>query len=181
MTNWFVCLQWKAEIHDFCPSTRILLIGCKTDLRTDVCTRMELSNQKQTPISHEQVCPMTISCRTAPRLPAETGGTHSLPCAGSLSNFDSLISPSTLRDRPWPSSSEPRPTWSVPPSRPRRASTASFVLRLRPASAKCSLRTSPARCAASPRDSYTFPAGRSCSPPRSARTSPRVAPLCKHC
>uniref|UniRef100_A0AAQ4QH29 Rho family GTPase 1 n=1 Tax=Gasterosteus aculeatus aculeatus TaxID=481459 RepID=A0AAQ4QH29_GASAC len=46
--------QWKAEIRDFCPSTRILLIGCKTDLRTDVCTRMELSNQKQTPVSHEQ-------------------------------------------------------------------------------------------------------------------------------
>lgn len=53
-------LQWKAEIQDFCPSTRILLIGCKTDLRTDVCTRIELSNQKQTPISHEQVCSMTI-------------------------------------------------------------------------------------------------------------------------
>lgn len=52
--------QWKAEIQDFCPSTRILLIGCKTDLRTDVCTRIELSNQKQTPISHEQVCSMTI-------------------------------------------------------------------------------------------------------------------------
>lgn len=47
-------LQWKTEILDFCPSTRILLIGCKTDLRTDVCTLMELSNQKQTPISHEQ-------------------------------------------------------------------------------------------------------------------------------
>ncbi|XP_040050030.1 rho-related GTP-binding protein Rho6 [Gasterosteus aculeatus] len=46
--------KWKAEIRDFCPSTRILLIGCKTDLRTDVCTRMELSNQKQTPVSHEQ-------------------------------------------------------------------------------------------------------------------------------
>ncbi|KAM9786169.1 rho-related GTP-binding protein Rho6-like [Neosynchiropus ocellatus] len=46
--------KWKAEIQDFCPSTKILLIGCKTDLRTDVCTRMELSNQKQTPISYEQ-------------------------------------------------------------------------------------------------------------------------------
>lgn len=55
MTALFL-LQWKAEIQDFCPSTRILLIGCKTDLRTDVCTRMELSNQKQSPISHEQVC-----------------------------------------------------------------------------------------------------------------------------
>ncbi|CAB1336762.1 unnamed protein product [Coregonus sp. 'balchen'] len=27
--------KWKTEILDFCPSTRILLIGCKTDLRTD--------------------------------------------------------------------------------------------------------------------------------------------------
>lgn len=60
MTNWLICLQWKAEIQDFCPSTRILLIGCKTDLRTDVCTRIELSNQKQTPISHEQVRPVTV-------------------------------------------------------------------------------------------------------------------------
>uniref|UniRef100_A0A3B4H5A3 Rho-related GTP-binding protein Rho6 n=1 Tax=Pundamilia nyererei TaxID=303518 RepID=A0A3B4H5A3_9CICH len=39
--------KWKTEILDFCPSTRILLIGCKTDLRTDVCTLMELSNQKK--------------------------------------------------------------------------------------------------------------------------------------
>lgn len=46
--------KWKTEILDFCPNTRILVVGCKTDLRTDVCTLMELSNQKQTPISHEQ-------------------------------------------------------------------------------------------------------------------------------
>uniref|UniRef100_A0AAY5KFU8 Rho family GTPase 1 n=1 Tax=Esox lucius TaxID=8010 RepID=A0AAY5KFU8_ESOLU len=46
--------KWKTEILDFCPSTRILLIGCKIDLRTDVCTLMELSNQKQTPITHDQ-------------------------------------------------------------------------------------------------------------------------------
>ncbi|XP_076132110.1 rho family GTPase 1a isoform X1 [Alosa pseudoharengus] len=46
--------KWKTEILDFCPNTRILLVGCKTDLRTDVCTLMELSNQRQTPISHEQ-------------------------------------------------------------------------------------------------------------------------------
>lgn len=51
----FLCPQWKTEILDFCPSTRILLIGCKTDLRTDVCTLMELSNQKQTPVTYEQV------------------------------------------------------------------------------------------------------------------------------
>ncbi|XP_051516740.1 rho-related GTP-binding protein Rho6-like [Myxocyprinus asiaticus] len=46
--------KWKAEIVDFCPSMRIILVGCKTDLRTDVCTLMELSNQRLTPISHEQ-------------------------------------------------------------------------------------------------------------------------------
>ncbi|KAG7264915.1 hypothetical protein CRUP_012094 [Coryphaenoides rupestris] len=46
--------KWKTEILDFCPSTRILLIGCKTDLRTDVCTLTELSSYKHTPVSHEQ-------------------------------------------------------------------------------------------------------------------------------
>nr|XP_057940973.1 rho family GTPase 1b isoform X2 [Doryrhamphus excisus] len=46
--------KWKAEILDFCPTTRILLIGCKIDLRTDVCTLMELSNQKQSPVTYEQ-------------------------------------------------------------------------------------------------------------------------------
>ncbi|KAF7696027.1 rho family GTPase 1a [Silurus meridionalis] len=46
--------KWKTEIMDFCPSARILLVACKTDLRTDVCTLMELSTQKMAPISHEQ-------------------------------------------------------------------------------------------------------------------------------
>ena len=48
-------LQWRTEILDYCPSTRVLLIGCKTDLRTDLSTLMELSHQKQAPISYEQV------------------------------------------------------------------------------------------------------------------------------
>lgn len=55
-----VFVQWKTEIMDFCPNTRILLVGCKTDLRTDVCTLMELSNQKQTPITQEQVRYLSI-------------------------------------------------------------------------------------------------------------------------
>ncbi|XP_062871046.1 rho family GTPase 1a [Trichomycterus rosablanca] len=46
--------KWKSEIMDLCPSTRIILVGCKRDLRTDVCTLMELSNQKMVPISNEQ-------------------------------------------------------------------------------------------------------------------------------
>ncbi|NP_001080385.1 Rho family GTPase 1 L homeolog [Xenopus laevis] len=48
--------KWKSEITDYCPNTRILLIGCKTDLRTDLSTIMELSNQKQAPVSYEQGC-----------------------------------------------------------------------------------------------------------------------------
>ncbi|XP_044851710.1 rho-related GTP-binding protein Rho6 isoform X2 [Mauremys mutica] len=48
--------KWKTEILDYCPSTRVLLIGCKTDLRTDLSTLMELSHQKQAPISYEQGC-----------------------------------------------------------------------------------------------------------------------------
>ncbi|NXV94895.1 RND1 protein, partial [Calonectris borealis] len=48
--------QWKPEILDYCPNTRVLLIGCKTDLRTDLSTLMELSHQKQAPISYEQGC-----------------------------------------------------------------------------------------------------------------------------
>ncbi|NXW11787.1 RND1 protein, partial [Fregetta grallaria] len=48
--------QWKTEILDYCPNTRVLLIGCKTDLRTDLSTLMELSHQKQAPISYEQGC-----------------------------------------------------------------------------------------------------------------------------
>lgn len=51
-----MALQWRTEILDYCPSTRVLLIGCKTDLRTDLSTLMELSHQKQAPISYEQVC-----------------------------------------------------------------------------------------------------------------------------
>ncbi|NXT38475.1 RND1 protein, partial [Pelecanoides urinatrix] len=46
--------KWKTEILDYCPNTRVLLVGCKTDLRTDLSTLMELSHQKQAPISYEQ-------------------------------------------------------------------------------------------------------------------------------
>ncbi|CAN8207266.1 unnamed protein product [Coccothraustes coccothraustes] len=48
--------KWKTEILDYCPNTRVLLIGCKTDLRTDLSTLLELSHQKQAPISYEQGC-----------------------------------------------------------------------------------------------------------------------------
>uniref|UniRef100_A0A4W3GIU5 Rho family GTPase 1a n=1 Tax=Callorhinchus milii TaxID=7868 RepID=A0A4W3GIU5_CALMI len=47
--------KWKTEIQDYCPTTKTLLVGCKNDLRTDYSTVLELSSQKQAPISHEQV------------------------------------------------------------------------------------------------------------------------------
>ena len=58
----YAALQWRTEILDYCPSTRVLLIGCKTDLRTDLSTLMELSHQKQAPISYEQVCVCMCVC-----------------------------------------------------------------------------------------------------------------------
>ena len=34
----------------------MLMVGCKSDLRTDVSTLVELSNHRQTPVSYDQVC-----------------------------------------------------------------------------------------------------------------------------
>lgn len=47
--------QWKGEIQEFCPNTKMLLVGCKSDLRTDLTTLVELSNHRQTPVSYDQV------------------------------------------------------------------------------------------------------------------------------
>uniref|UniRef100_A0A452S3Y0 Rho family GTPase 3 n=1 Tax=Ursus americanus TaxID=9643 RepID=A0A452S3Y0_URSAM len=51
-----VLKKWKGEIQEFCPNTKMLLVGCKSDLRTDVSTLVELSNHRQTPVSYDQVC-----------------------------------------------------------------------------------------------------------------------------
>lgn len=85
---------------------------------------------------------------------------------------------SFFRVRHWPSSSEPRPTWSAQPSRQKRASRAFSVPQLWPASTSSTLPTNPARSAASLRDCYTCPARPTSSPPPSARTSPKAAPSC---
>lgn len=170
-----LCLQWKAEIQDFCPSTRVLLIGCKTDLRTDVCTRMELSHQKQAPISQEQVSPPDFFFT----IKALCLGFHLLLAL--LSDKRDLL-PSFHRVHALPSSSELLRTWSARPSRQRRASTAFSVAQLWPARTNCRRRKNSARSAASPKDCYTCPARQSCCPPASARTSPKAAPSCEdHC
>ncbi|XP_016295762.1 rho-related GTP-binding protein RhoE-like [Sinocyclocheilus anshuiensis] len=49
-----VLKKWKGEIQEFCPNTKMLLVGCKSDLRTDLTTLVELSNHRQTPVSYDQ-------------------------------------------------------------------------------------------------------------------------------
>ncbi|CAG5932363.1 unnamed protein product [Menidia menidia] len=49
-----VLKKWKGEIQEFCPNTKMLLVGCKSDLRTDLSTLVELSSHRQTPVSYDQ-------------------------------------------------------------------------------------------------------------------------------
>lgn len=53
--------QWKGEIQEFCPNTKMLLVGCKSDLRTDLSTLVELSNHRQTPVSYDQASSLNES------------------------------------------------------------------------------------------------------------------------
>ncbi|KAM9347870.1 rho-related GTP-binding protein RhoE-like [Symphorus nematophorus] len=46
-----VLKKWTREIEEFCPSTKTLLVGCKSDLRTDLFTK---SHNRQTPVSYDQ-------------------------------------------------------------------------------------------------------------------------------
>ncbi|KAF5319272.1 hypothetical protein D9619_008819 [Psilocybe cf. subviscida] len=45
--------KWYPEVSHFCPSTPLLLIGTKTDLRTDPTTLRMLSAQGQSPVTAE--------------------------------------------------------------------------------------------------------------------------------
>lgn len=46
-----VLKKWRAEVEEFCPNTKMLLVGCKLDLRTDLFTR---SHSRPTPVSYDQ-------------------------------------------------------------------------------------------------------------------------------
>ncbi|XP_067109252.1 rho-related GTP-binding protein RhoE-like [Osmerus mordax] len=46
-----VLKKWRGEILEFCPNTKMLLVGCKSDLRTDLFTK---SHSRQTPVSYDQ-------------------------------------------------------------------------------------------------------------------------------
>lgn len=121
---------------------------------------MELSNQKQTPITYEQV-----------------RNQRSVTLFRSIDSLLHLSLP--RRDLPWPSSWVPGLTWSARRSPRRKASTASSALQRWPASTSCSRSPSPAPPAASPKDSSTCPASLTCSPPPSRRRRPRAAQSCE--
>ncbi|KAF2985366.1 hypothetical protein EK904_009051 [Melospiza melodia maxima] len=46
--------QWQGETQEFCPNAKIVLVGCKLDMRTDLNTLRELSKQRLIPVTHEQ-------------------------------------------------------------------------------------------------------------------------------
>uniref|UniRef100_A0A8C9MVW8 Rho family GTPase 2 n=1 Tax=Serinus canaria TaxID=9135 RepID=A0A8C9MVW8_SERCA len=47
-------LKWQGETQEFCPNAKIVLVGCKLDMRTDLNTLRELSKQRLIPVTHEQ-------------------------------------------------------------------------------------------------------------------------------
>uniref|UniRef100_A0A1A7WKW7 Rho family GTPase 2 n=1 Tax=Iconisemion striatum TaxID=60296 RepID=A0A1A7WKW7_9TELE len=49
-----VIKKWQGETQEFCPNAKVVLVGCKMDMRTDVRTLRELSMQRLIPVTHEQ-------------------------------------------------------------------------------------------------------------------------------
>uniref|UniRef100_A0A3P9KJT5 Rho family GTPase 2 n=1 Tax=Oryzias latipes TaxID=8090 RepID=A0A3P9KJT5_ORYLA len=49
-----VIKKWQGETQEFCPQAKVVLVGCKLDMRTDVNTLRELSKQRLIPVTHEQ-------------------------------------------------------------------------------------------------------------------------------
>lgn len=47
--------QWQGETQEFCPKAKVVLVGCKLDMRTDVNVMRELSKHRLIPVTHEQV------------------------------------------------------------------------------------------------------------------------------
>ena len=50
----FVCFQWYPEVSHHCPSTPIVLVGTKLDLRDDKDTIEKLKEKKLQPITYPQ-------------------------------------------------------------------------------------------------------------------------------
>ncbi|XP_038634520.1 rho-related GTP-binding protein RhoN-like [Scyliorhinus canicula] len=49
-----VLKKWQSETQEFCPNAKVLVVGCKIDMRTDLNVLRELSKQRLIPVTHEQ-------------------------------------------------------------------------------------------------------------------------------
>ncbi|XP_028989130.1 rho-related GTP-binding protein RhoN-like [Betta splendens] len=49
-----VLKKWQGETQEFCPNAKVVLVGCKLDMRTDLSVMRELSQHRLIPVTHEQ-------------------------------------------------------------------------------------------------------------------------------
>uniref|UniRef100_A0A3B4EST4 Rho family GTPase 2 n=1 Tax=Pundamilia nyererei TaxID=303518 RepID=A0A3B4EST4_9CICH len=49
-----VLKKWQGETQEFCPNAKVVLVGCKLDMRTDLNVMRELSKHRLIPVTHEQ-------------------------------------------------------------------------------------------------------------------------------
>ncbi|XP_060795260.1 rho-related GTP-binding protein RhoN-like [Neoarius graeffei] len=49
-----VLKKWQGETQEYCPNAKVVLVGCKLDMRTDLNTLRELSKLRLIPVTHEQ-------------------------------------------------------------------------------------------------------------------------------
>ncbi|KAL0984400.1 hypothetical protein UPYG_G00140940 [Umbra pygmaea] len=49
-----VVKKWQGETQEFCPNAKVVLVGCKLDMRTDLNVLRELSKLRLIPVTHEQ-------------------------------------------------------------------------------------------------------------------------------
>ncbi|XP_073689489.1 rho-related GTP-binding protein RhoN isoform X2 [Garra rufa] len=59
--------KWQVEAQEYCPNAKLVLVGCKLDMRTDVSTLRELSKQRLIPVTHEQMQSALIALWAAHR------------------------------------------------------------------------------------------------------------------
>ena len=55
IANFVFVSQWKEQIHHHCPTTPILLVGTKLDLRDDKDAIEKLAKEELSPITYEEV------------------------------------------------------------------------------------------------------------------------------
>lgn len=58
-------MQWQGETQEFCPNAKVVLVGCKLDMRTDLNVMRELAKHRLIPVTHEQVSGVSFSVTVA--------------------------------------------------------------------------------------------------------------------